>query len=118
MGLSGAGKSSLLNLLLGFPALSRSLTVNGNELRELNAEHWRQRLGWVGQNPHLPAQTLRDNILLGNPQADEQQLQQAVEQAYVSEFLPQLPQGLQTELATAPPACRSVRRSGSPSPAR
>lgn len=98
VGLSGAGKSSLLNLLLGFLPYRGSLTVNGNELRELNAEHWRQRLGWVGQNPHLPAQTLRDNILLGNPQADEQQLQQAVEQAYVSEFLPQLPQGLQTEL--------------------
>ncbi|AVJ17036.1 cysteine/glutathione ABC transporter permease/ATP-binding protein CydD [Serratia sp. MYb239] len=98
VGLSGAGKSSLLNLLLGFLPYRGSLTVNGNELRELNAENWRRQLGWVGQNPHLPAQTLRDNILLGNPQADEPQLLQAVEQAYVSEFLPQLPQGLQTEL--------------------
>ncbi|PVZ86221.1 cysteine/glutathione ABC transporter permease/ATP-binding protein CydD [Serratia sp. S1B] len=98
VGLSGAGKSSLLNLLLGFLPYRGSLQVNGMELRELAADSWRQHLGWVGQNPHLPAATLRDNILLGNPQADEHQLQQAVEHAYISEFLPQLPNGLATEL--------------------
>jgi ATP-binding cassette subfamily C protein CydD len=98
VGLSGAGKSSLLNLLLGFLPYRGSLLINGIELRELAAVNWRQQLGWVGQNPHLPAQTLRENILLGNPQASEAQLQQAVEQAYVSEFLPHLPKGLATDL--------------------
>lgn len=98
VGLSGAGKSSLLNLLLGFLPYRGSLTVNGIELRELSAETWRQQLSWVGQNPHLPAQTLRANILLGCPQADKAQLQQAVELAYVSELLPYLPQGLDTEV--------------------
>lgn len=98
VGLSGAGKSSLLNLLLGFLPYRGSLLINGIELRELDAVNWRLQLGWVGQNPHLPAQTLRDNILLGYPQASEAQLQQAVEQAYVSEFLPHLPKGLATDL--------------------
>ena len=98
VGLSGAGKSSLLNLLLGFLPYRGSLQVNGTELRELSAENWRQQLGWVGQNPHLPAQTLRENILLGAPEASEEQLQQAIEQAYVSEFLPHLPNGLATDL--------------------
>ncbi|MGL5386921.1 MAG: heme ABC transporter permease/ATP-binding protein CydD [Serratia sp. (in: enterobacteria)] len=98
VGLSGAGKSSLLNLLLGFLPYRGSLLINGIELRELAAVNWRQQLGWVGQNPHLPARTLRDNILLGYPQASEGQLQQAVEQAYVSEFLPHLPKGLETDL--------------------
>ncbi|MBL5824575.1 heme ABC transporter permease/ATP-binding protein CydD [Serratia fonticola] len=98
VGLSGAGKSSLLNLLLGFLPYRGSLLINGIELRELAAVNWRQQLGWVGQNPHLPAQTLRDNILLGYPQASEVQLQQAVDQAYVSEFLPHLPKGLATDL--------------------
>lgn len=98
VGLSGAGKSSLLNLLLGFLPYRGSLLINGIELRELDAVNWRLQLGWVGQNPHLPAQTLRDNILLGYPQASEAQLQQAVEQAYVSEFLPYLPKGLATDL--------------------
>lgn len=98
VGLSGAGKSSLLNLLLGFLPYRGSLTVNGTELRDLVTVNWCQQLGWVGQNPHLPAQTLRSNILLGAPEASELQLQQAIEQAYVSEFLPHLPKGLETDL--------------------
>lgn len=98
VGLSGAGKSSLLNLLLGFLPYRGSLQVNGVELRELAAADWRRKLSWVGQNPHLPAQTLRANILLGDPQASDAQLQQAVEQSYVSELLPYLPQGLETEI--------------------
>ncbi|MFJ5398281.1 cysteine/glutathione ABC transporter permease/ATP-binding protein CydD [Pectobacterium sp. CHL-2024] len=96
VGLSGAGKSSLLNVLLGFLPYRGSLTVNGQALNTLTPESWRQQLSWVGQNPHLPEQTLRSNILLGNPQASPLELQYAIEHAYVQEFLPQLPQGLET----------------------
>ncbi|WP_367671760.1 heme ABC transporter permease/ATP-binding protein CydD [Serratia symbiotica] len=98
VGLSGAGKSSLLNLLLGFLPYRGSLTVNGIELRELACEDWHRQVSWVGQNPYLPAQTLRANILLGHPQASAAQLLQAVELSYVSELLPLLPQGLETEV--------------------
>ncbi|MGQ5289649.1 heme ABC transporter permease/ATP-binding protein CydD [Pectobacterium actinidiae] len=96
VGLSGAGKSSLLNVLLGFLPYRGSLTVNGQALNTLTPESWRKQLSWVGQNPHLPEQTLRSNILLGNPQASPLALQCAIERAYVQEFLPQLPQGLET----------------------
>ncbi|GKW06757.1 cysteine/glutathione ABC transporter permease/ATP-binding protein CydD [Pectobacterium carotovorum] len=96
VGLSGAGKSSLLNVLLGFLPYRGSLTVNGQALNTLTPESWRKQLSWVGQNPHLPEQTLRSNILLGNPQASPLELQYAIERAYVQEFLPQLPQGLET----------------------
>ncbi|NIH12189.1 MAG: cysteine/glutathione ABC transporter permease/ATP-binding protein CydD [Serratia symbiotica] len=98
VGLSGAGKSSLLNLLLGFLPYRGSLTVNGIELCELACEDWHRQVSWVGQNPHLPAQTLRANILLGHPQASAAQLLQAVELSYVSELLPLLPQGLETQV--------------------
>ncbi|WJM86767.1 cysteine/glutathione ABC transporter permease/ATP-binding protein CydD [Dickeya chrysanthemi] len=98
VGPSGAGKSSLLNVLLGFLPYRGSLTVNGEELRALSPMSWRQHLSWVGQNPHLPEATLRQNVLLGRPQASDPILQQALERAYVHEFLPQLPQGLDTPL--------------------
>jgi len=98
VGLSGAGKSSLLNALLGFLPYQGSLQANGTELRDILSKDWRQHLGWVGQNPHLPEQTLRANILLNHPDASDDQLYSAIKRAYVSEFLPLLPQGLDTEL--------------------
>lgn len=96
VGLSGSGKSSLLNALAGFLPYTGSLKVNGVELRNLHPEGWRRMMSWVGQNPQLPASTLRENVLLGNPHASEQQLQQALDKAWVSEFLPQLPDGIDT----------------------
>lgn len=98
VGQSGAGKSSLLNLLLGFLPYHGSVTVNNIELRELCPEKWRELLGWVGQNPHLPEQTLIENICLGKPNATETEIQSAIDKAYVSEFLPHLPDGLNTRL--------------------
>lgn len=96
VGLSGSGKSSLLNALAGFLPYSGSLKVNGVELRNLHPEGWHRMMSWVGQNPQLPAATLRENVLLGNLEASEQQLQQALDKAWVSEFLPQLPDGIDT----------------------
>ncbi|WP_127960050.1 heme ABC transporter permease/ATP-binding protein CydD [Serratia microhaemolytica] len=98
VGPSGAGKSSLLNVLLGFLPYRGSLQVNGIELSQLSPAEWRQQLGWIGQNPHLPAQTVRENILLGAVDASAEELQQAIDHAYVSEFLPRLPNGLESEL--------------------
>ena len=98
VGQSGAGKTSLLNLLSGFLPYEGSLRVNGVELRELNPENWRSHLSWVAQNPQLPAATLRENVLLSNPQASEAALNAALEKAWVNEFLPLLPDGLDTPL--------------------
>ena len=96
VGQSGSGKSSLLNALAGFLPYSGSLKVNGVELRHLQPESWHRLMSWVGQNPQLPAATLRENVLLGNPHADEEQLHLALEKAWVNEFLPQLPDGVDT----------------------
>ena len=98
VGHSGAGKSSFINMLLGFLPYEGSLRVNGQELKSLSMEEWRSLISWVGQNPHLPEQTLRSNILLSNPAASKATLDAAIEKSYVSEFLDKLPQGLDTEL--------------------
>ncbi|WP_067568271.1 heme ABC transporter permease/ATP-binding protein CydD [Candidatus Hoaglandella endobia] len=94
VGTSGAGKSSLLSVLLGFLPYRGSLKINGNELRALSPTLWRERLSWVSQNPVLSATTVRDNILLGAPDADQSRLMQAVTDAYVAEFVDVLPEGL------------------------
>ena len=96
VGQSGSGKSSLLNTLTGFLPYEGSLKVNGVELKSLDADRWRRLLSWVGQNPQLPAVTLRDNVLLSCPDATEAQLQLALDKAWVSEFLSLLPQGINT----------------------
>lgn len=96
VGQSGSGKSSLLNTLTGFLPYDGSLSVNGVELNSLDANHWRSLLSWVGQNPQLPAATLRENVLLACPEATEAQLQLALDKAWVSEFISQFPQGINT----------------------
>jgi len=98
VGQSGSGKSSLINTLSGFLSYRGSLQINGTELRDLNPEAWRQRLSWVGQNPQLPAATLRENVLLARPDASDAELNAALDSAWVSEFLPLLPQGIDTSL--------------------
>lgn len=96
VGQSGSGKTSLLNTLAGFLPYEGSLKVNGEELSELEPEAWRRLLSWVGQNPQLPATTLRENVILAAPDASEAQLYHALERAWVNEFIDQLPQGIDT----------------------
>lgn len=70
VGSSGGGKSTLLNLILGFvtPASGRIL-VDGRDLSTLDLEAWRAQLAWVPQRAHLFAGTLAENISLGSPAA-------------------------------------------------
>lgn len=96
VGQSGAGKTSLMNVLLGYLPYRGSLRVNEVELRDIDLPHWQQQLAWVGQNPHLPANTLRQNILLSGNR-DDARLQEVLTLAGVSEFLPGLPAGLDHE---------------------
>lgn len=96
VGQSGAGKTSVMNVLLGYLPYRGSLRVNEVELRDIDLPHWQQQLAWVGQNPHLPANTLRQNILLSGNR-DDARLQEVLTLAGVSEFLPGLPAGLDHE---------------------
>lgn len=99
VGQSGAGKSSLMNMLLGFLPYQGSVTVNGVELRELNLAQYRRKLAWVGQNPQLIKGSLRENILLGNPNATESDLKQALALSKADEFVYRL--GLDSQVQDA-----------------
>lgn len=101
-GPSGVGKSSLMNLLLGFYPLSAGqIQVNGVDLAEMDRDAWLARVAWVSQQTTLFSGTLRQNLLLADPDASDVRLRQVCDAAHVSEFLDQLPKGLDTEVAEA-----------------
>ncbi|QLB12896.1 ATP-binding cassette subfamily C protein CydD [Bisgaardia hudsonensis] len=96
VGQSGAGKTSIINTLLGFLAYKGSLTINNIELNTLNLAQWRKQIAWVGQNPLLLEATVRENLLLGDIQATEQEITTALEQSQASEFINKI--GLETKI--------------------
>ncbi|MDN5933609.1 MAG: thiol reductant ABC exporter subunit CydD, partial [Pseudonocardia sp.] len=98
-GRSGAGKSSLLALLLRFaePSAGR-ITVDGRDLRELPPEQWRRLIAWVPQDPHLFDAPVADNIRLGAPDASEAAVRRAARLAGADELIRALPDGYATRL--------------------
>ncbi|QSX33009.1 cysteine/glutathione ABC transporter permease/ATP-binding protein CydD [Shewanella avicenniae] len=95
VGPSGAGKTSLLNALLGFLPYEGSLRINGIELKQLDIASWRQRLGWLGQNPQLFHGSIADNLRLGQTDLTDDALWHWLKQARVDDFVHGQPNGLQ-----------------------
>jgi len=100
VGLSGQGKSTLIDLLLRFitPSSGRIL-LDGVDIATLNLRGWRMRFGYLGQEPFLFHASVRENVQLGNPGAGEADIRNAVELANAREFVDPLPQGMETILA-------------------
>lgn len=116
VGTSGSGKSSLLNALSGFMAYTGSLRINKTELRELDPDAWRKQLSWVGQNPQLPAPTLRENVLLARPDARDDELQSVLDRAWSASFCRCLRRVSIPSLAISLPGCQwaGTARGGCP----
>ncbi|WP_017091604.1 heme ABC transporter permease/ATP-binding protein CydD [Vibrio splendidus] len=87
VGPSGAGKTSLINAILGFMPYEGSLKINGIELRDLDLASWRKTISWVGQNPLLLHGSIRDNVTLGKHDIADQVVESALEQSFASEFV-------------------------------
>ncbi|WP_342108646.1 thiol reductant ABC exporter subunit CydD [Methylobacterium sp. SI9] len=97
VGASGAGKTTLADLLLGFLAPdSGRVTVDGLDLADIRPESWRARIAWLPQRPTLFHGTIRDNIRLGRPDADAAAIRQAVARAGAAGLIAGLPQGYDT----------------------
>ncbi|UCF61127.1 MAG: thiol reductant ABC exporter subunit CydC [Anaerolineaceae bacterium] len=108
VGPSGAGKSTLVNLLLRFWDYdSGQIFLGGHELKAYHGEDLRRMIGVVSQDTHLFNDTIRGNLLLANPGADEHDLVQAASQAQIHEFVQSLPHGYDTWIGEA-----GVRLSG------
>ncbi len=99
VGRTGAGKSTLVNLLLAYmEPCAGSILVNGRRLDEMAADAWRARVALVPQRPYLFAGTVRDNIRLARPDAGDQDVARAAELAGAAEFIADLPLGYDTPM--------------------
>ena len=98
IGESGAGKTTLINLILGFLSEdSGSIEVDGKNINK-NIAGWQLRLGYVPQDVYLIDVSIKENIAFGVPykEIDENRLNKAVKESRLEEFVNSLPNGLDT----------------------
>ena len=100
VGASGSGKSTIMNMIIGFlRATNGVVAIDGKPIEYLDLSSYRHHLSVVPQNCILFSGTIRDNILYGIEDVTEEQLQKVVDQANISEFIKELPLGLDTPLS-------------------
>lgn len=99
VGPSGGGKTTLVNLLPRFYDVSDgTVLIDGKDIRTLDLDALRDNIAIVFQDNFLFAGTIRQNILLGSPNASEEHIRRAVQSACLEDFIQSLPQGLDTEI--------------------
>lgn len=97
VGASGSGKSTLLSLLLRFyEPTSGEYSFNTRDVHEYHQDVVRERFSLMPHHGYLFNTTLRENLLVANPSASESDLQHALEQSCLQEFVNGLPEGLET----------------------
>jgi ATP-binding cassette subfamily C protein CydD len=99
VGPSGGGKSSLLAAVMGLlPLENGDIEIDGHALQAADLPAWRAQIGWLPQRPHVFNGSLRDNLLLARPEADEVSIARVLRMASLDQVVAKLPQGLDTPL--------------------
>ncbi len=99
VGESGAGKTTMINLLIGFCLpTSGSLLIDGHDITEINLRTYREYLAVVPQNTVLFSGTIRENILYGEDNVSEEMLQKVIDESGLRSVVDSLPDGVDTSL--------------------
>ncbi len=97
VGHSGAGKSTIVSLLLRFADVTKgNISIGGYNIREITQQSLREHISYVPQEPMLFHRSLRENIAYGKPDATDEEIHLAAKQAHALEFIEELPQGFDT----------------------
>ena len=97
VGNSGGGKTTIVNLIPRFYDIkSGSISIDGVDIRDYSLHSLRQNIAVVFQDNFLFSGTIKENILLGNEKATDEQIQKAVKMAYLDEFIASLKDGINT----------------------
>ena len=99
VGNSGGGKTTVVNLLPRFyDVKSGNILIDGTDIRDYTLESLRENIAVVFQDNFLFSGTIKENILLGNQNATDEQLQSAIKMAYLDEFIATLKDGINTQI--------------------
>ncbi|KEI34666.1 transport ATP-binding protein CydD [Francisella sp. W12-1067] len=99
VGASGAGKTTLINTILGFIGYQGNIIINDSiELKEIQEKSWLRNISWLGQNASLFKGSIKDNLTLANNIASDKGLAKIIEQASLSNFIQSLPNKLDTQI--------------------
>ena len=97
VGPTGAGKSTIANLLLRYYDVEKgSILIGGKNINRFCLENLREHIGLVSQDPFLFDASVKENLLLANPQASEKEMHEALHAAYAWGFVRSLPNGINT----------------------
>lgn len=97
VGESGAGKSTVLNLVIGFHlSEGGKVLLDGNDMREIDLRTYRKHLAVVPQTSILFSGSIRENITYGNENVTEEELNEVIRAANLTDLIESLPQGLDT----------------------
>jgi ATP-binding cassette, subfamily C, bacterial CydD len=98
-GASGSGKSTIIDLIIGFiEPESGQVTINGAELSTLVPAARTRMLGWIGQKPVIFAGTIAENVRFARPEAGDDEVAEAIRLARLSDVIATLPQGMETRI--------------------
>lgn len=99
VGASGSGKSTIMNMIIGFlMPTDGALKIDGKPIEALNLQDYRHFVSVVPQNCILFKGTIRENITYGMRHVSEEQIQQVLDLANIREFVDKLPEGLETQV--------------------